>query len=458
MTDLYKADHAESDGRKCPIAGAKQTWTSYHKELELWRLSCTLDGSKIGAHIVTRGFSRNENFKTFIPLLDLPSLGRAGSPADGANPEIQSGFQYLNEKMVELTKEGDPLMKMMRYNHWDRLYRSPHESLSNYLHRWTVVYNQVRLDNVEPISEYHAATKLFLSIGFTDSEVSLVMTRAPGFFHDKDKTTLKIIIDAITNSKIVPALATQAQNSSGNTAHQVGLYTSTNETESYYPYENSEDVYDSYWGTCSFVDFQWDEQIEDYSPVWWSDWCQDYVVESGDCFLAYNQCRWCKGFGHWEDQCKKKKAALQKSSPGKGGYTTSKNQKPKGKSKGKNKNGKTYFQKKPKKSLRKLTTKNQKEKGNRRRERESRRVRVVKDHSTVRLFALPSIRIGRNPLSTTLKPMNNPHPKLILNFQLLGLLLWTALLMWQVRWTRTTIRTARRLHLQLMCALRHLNL
>ena len=124
MTDYnFKADHTDADGRKPPIAGSRQTWTSYAKELELWKLSCTLDASKIGGIIVTRGFSKNETFKSLIPLLDLSSLGSAGSPADGANPAVPSGFEYLNSKMIELTKEGDPLIKMMRYNHWDQLKR-----------------------------------------------------------------------------------------------------------------------------------------------------------------------------------------------------------------------------------------------------------------------------------------------------------------------------------------------
>ena len=54
-----QADFKDSDNKKCPIAGEKQSWSSYRKDLLFWKAECTIPADKIGPHISNRGFSRN---------------------------------------------------------------------------------------------------------------------------------------------------------------------------------------------------------------------------------------------------------------------------------------------------------------------------------------------------------------------------------------------------------------
>ena len=71
--EATSADFRESDSRKCPIAGASQSWSSYKKDLDFWRIQCSLEKSTVAAHIVNRGFARNPKFMSFKPLLEPES-------------------------------------------------------------------------------------------------------------------------------------------------------------------------------------------------------------------------------------------------------------------------------------------------------------------------------------------------------------------------------------------------
>ena len=59
------ANFTESDSRKCPVAHEKQSWTSYQRDLDFWKIQCTLDKNIIAGHIVNRGFAKNSIFMSF---------------------------------------------------------------------------------------------------------------------------------------------------------------------------------------------------------------------------------------------------------------------------------------------------------------------------------------------------------------------------------------------------------
>ena len=284
------ANFAESDSRKCPIAHEKQTWTSYKRDLDFWKLQCTLEDKIIGAHIVNRGFAKNSTFMSFKPLLELDKLG------------ADDGYKYLTDTMTSLTKEGDPLIKIMRYREWLHMRRSHGEPISAYITRWTVCYNRAKSDAPFDISEQQAAYGLYLSFGFTEDEsrsMSLLLKL-------DDSLTVKTVTDAVTRCQIVPKAAAQAS-ASGNSRSQPSFAAIAEEEPDLWNSDTNSHSFDYEWdsqhGYLSFDSYQYDEQTETVLPVYWSEYAEDWVVGTDFGFLTADQCALCGASGHWWRKC-----------------------------------------------------------------------------------------------------------------------------------------------------------
>ena len=91
-SEATTADFRETDSRKCPIAGAHQTWSSFKKDLAFWKIQCSLDKSTIAAHVVNRGFARNAKFMSYKPLLEPDKLGK------------EEGYDYLVQTIDDMTE------------------------------------------------------------------------------------------------------------------------------------------------------------------------------------------------------------------------------------------------------------------------------------------------------------------------------------------------------------------
>ena len=314
--EATSADFRESDSRKCPIAGASQSWSSYKKDLDFWRIQCSLEKSTVAAHIVNRGFARNPKFMSFKPLLEPEELGK------------EDGYKYLVKTMDDMTKDADPLLKTMRYEEWARASRNPNESVADYLTRWTISYNRARSEGLFPISEAQAAYSLYLSFGFTEDQMRSL---ANAFILD-DKLTVQMVRDAVEKFQIVPKAAAQLSKSKQKSHALAAMPESASDYDAWDSTYDAWDFWDQEHGWLSFSDWQFDEQTSETVPVFWSENWEDYVVESEFGFLSANQCRNCGGFGHWAKNCPKNKGSKNK-----GGKTFG------GKGFGKAPKGKSYY-------------------------------------------------------------------------------------------------------------------
>ena len=281
------ANFTESDSRKCPIAHEKQSWTAYQRDLDFWKIQCTLESKIIAGHIVNRGFAKNSTFMSFKHLLELDKLAS------------DDGYKYLTDTMTSLTKEGDPLLKTLRYQEWLHMRRTRGESISAYITRWTVTYNRAKGEAPFPISEQQAAYGLYLSFGFNEEEarsMSVLLTL-------DDKLTVKAVTDAVTRCQIVPKAAAQASASGNSRSHPTFAATAEDDWISDANAYFGEYEWDPDHGYLTFDSYQYDAQTETVLPVYWSEYGEDLVAYTDFGFLAADQCGLCGERGHWMRDC-----------------------------------------------------------------------------------------------------------------------------------------------------------
>ena len=189
-------DFSDSDARRCPLAGESQSWESYSNDLKLWTHQTSLEKSKIGPHIVIRGFQRNANFMRKKELLDIGEL------------TTDAGFDYLCTKMGELTHEQDNLLKYRRYENWTTLQRRPAEKIDEYLTRWTVCFNKMTAEKFAgTIPKHLAALQLLKSLALTEAQFAQISSLVD---LDSANLTIDTLTAAITKTQVIPAQAAAA--------------------------------------------------------------------------------------------------------------------------------------------------------------------------------------------------------------------------------------------------------
>ena len=72
--DSHRADWSQSDGRRPPIMGERQTFTSYMRGCERWFCCIDLEPRKAGAMVLTRGLHRNVRTQEIARRCDIGQL------------------------------------------------------------------------------------------------------------------------------------------------------------------------------------------------------------------------------------------------------------------------------------------------------------------------------------------------------------------------------------------------
>lgn len=305
-----EADFFGSGPDKCPIIGPSQSWSSARKDLDRWKWSTSIADKLIAAHIVSRAFSRNVKFQQLIDLMDEADIRH------------KDGYDNLLAHIDEAEAVDDIPEKFGRIKLLLDLRRKNDEDLSTYLLKFRRALRHVNDDGLVEVfdvtvdenqndQQQFAALLLACNANLSGQQLSNLSV-----FCDlgSDQLTVEKVINALKRT----AMAKDFNVKSANMALETHTFESTAaedwsdhvyQQEEYQEPDPEQFVYQSN-ELIADANIEWNESTEifqvcyddgTHEDVFWQD--DQWVNQS---YLAVSQCRICKQYGHWGNECPRK--------------------------------------------------------------------------------------------------------------------------------------------------------
>ena len=161
--DYSRADWSQSDGRRPPIMGPRQSFNSYIRDCEQWYLCIDVPPEKAGPLVLTRGMHQNSRVQEVARRCDLNRVCQS----DGLKYLLLFVAKELgvSEVPAQIERFADLMSRKRR--------SEPVESwCDEFLARWREVQN----DGLVHLQESQAALMLIISLQLSQQQMSNLCT------------------------------------------------------------------------------------------------------------------------------------------------------------------------------------------------------------------------------------------------------------------------------------------
>ena len=339
--ESFREDEMIYDGvasNKCPIAGSKVSWQVAKKSFRRWAAGSDMKAEIMANHIISRGFCKNKRFLAAADLMSEQELSE------------RSGLEYLFREMDKLERTGDSAAQFGRIQELLGTARNNDEPIEDYVRRFRRILNLVNEDDMTSAFQIQKTkVKSVDDLGVQierqkDSQhLAALLMIAGAKISPAEMANLSVLID-ISEKTLTVREAEQAMQRClygkrlGKQEYAMAML-GTHESEeatrhnedARRPWQNDETTWDA--------NGEW--VLQDHN-IWYCYEDGKYYVEQEDgrnteveqhseggktlwvdscTYLQVNQCRSCKRFGHWGNECpytKGKKGGMKGLKNGKG--------------------------------------------------------------------------------------------------------------------------------------------
>ena len=341
-----------SNPNQCPIIGPRQTWRSAERDLVLWGLSSTMASSKLAFHVISRAFDRRTEFKGFAIELVQEDATRLAQ---------DDGLDYLIARFNQRYRTQDNDAKLFRLQRFENLTRRSGESFESFRNRWSAMLEEVKADGLADQYREHlyrvpgqkgvwsstapAARRFIMAAKLSNEQLAMVRNQVDW---SSETANLHQVLEVVGTLFFSNLASDDKVTGERNYLANDDFQSHHSETEEVFVNDN--DDVESIVSETSDSNVLWSDETncfmlyegDDAYAVEWNDSLDDFVWLTGNWTgLQTNQCRICKKFGHWGNECARNPKNKGKSNFKFGkGFSKGGSRKGKGKGKGRKGGGK----------------------------------------------------------------------------------------------------------------------
>ena len=319
-----------------------QSWKDYRGDILLWSEATSLDASRQCAHVLYKGF------KPYMARYFR--IGKTMMEFLRTQPK-QADFEHTDENVRRLVRECKPIERLILFmdaklDYNDILHaakrslelfkieRSANETFEDFLSRFELALEEVKRDGEFVPSERQICLSVFFNLKLNNSQSEGLRNHfdlrkageAGKSFERLQKlvrqqlgsTGAGVVVDEDVEMEIVGYSREQKGGKGGKQYRRKGgkrvfyaddaddgwgdaYYAEEDEAELEDDVQNGGGPYEAVGGSVTDGDYNADVAETDGDSAW----------------LAFNQCRKCMGYGHWEKDCKSKKGGNKGKGKGK---------------------------------------------------------------------------------------------------------------------------------------------